>query len=171
MIKDKIGVIGKMSYIQRDGDGNIKQMGVNHNIVTNEGDALIADLVADSPARTKVDNTNGNMTVGTGWTGTSTKTNTAVNAIASGSPTKGMEATYPKLKGIFGNADDNVVQYRSFFTAGLITGTPTLNEVGLGNNAVEGSGDNLAYSELIPNVPMAPTDTLQINWELTFLGA
>ncbi len=142
-------------------------LGANHNIVTNQGDALIADLMAQTPAKTKVDNTNGFVSVGTGWTGSSPKTNEAVNT-PSGDP-NGMEATYPKLEGSFGNANDNVVQYRVIFTAGELSAT--INEAGLGNNATEASGDNLAYAEVTPNAVVSAFDTLQIDWEITLLGA
>jgi len=39
-----------------------------HNIVTREGDALIADALLDTPTRTKVTSSNGFLQVGTGWT-------------------------------------------------------------------------------------------------------
>ncbi len=153
------------------GKGVINQMrwalGFNHNIVTNEGDALVADLMSDSPARTKVDNTNGYVTVGTGWTGTTPKTNTAVNT-PTGSP-EGMEATYPKVKGAFGAADDNVTQYRVIFEAGDLNAT--VDEAGLGNNAVEASGDNQAYGNVTPDAVVGLSDTLQVDWEITPLGA
>ena len=142
-------------------------LGFNHNIVTNQGDALIADLLAETPARTKVDNTNGFVTVGTGWTGTTPKTNEAVNT-PSGIP-EGMEATYPKVEGAFGAANDNVIQYRVVFEAGDLSATIT--EAGLGNNATEASGDNLAYAEVTPNAVVSASDTLQVDWEITPLGA
>ena len=144
------------------------EVGINHNIVTNEGDALTADLLAQTPAKTKVDNTNGHIAVGTGWTGTTPKTNTAVNT-PTGSP-EVMDATYPKLKGTFGNADDNVVQYRSTFEAGDLN-ISGIDEAGLGNNAVEATGDNLAYGEITPAVNVGSADTLQVDWEVTFTGA
>lgn len=171
MIKDKLRIKGKVTATVFDKYGNIKSQSINHNIVTNQGDALIADLMAETPARTKVDNTDGYITVGTGWTGITPKTNEAVNTPSAGSPTKGMEATYPKLKGAFGAADDNVVQYRCIYTAGLLTGSPVINEAGLGNNAAEGAGDNLAYAEVSPTATIGASDTLQIDWELTVLGA
>lgn len=143
-------------------------LGFNHNIVTNEGDALVADLLAETPARTKVDNTNGYIAVGTGWTGSSPKTNEVVNT-PTGSP-EVMDATYPKLKGTFGNADDNVTQYRAIFEAGDLNASG-IDEAGLGNNAVEASGDNLGYGELSPAVNVTTADTLQVDWELTFLGS
>ncbi|KKL92140.1 hypothetical protein LCGC14_1887640 [marine sediment metagenome] len=142
-------------------------LGFNHNIVTNQGDALIADLLAETPARTKVDNTNGFVAVGTGWTGASPKTNEAVNT-PSGIP-EGMEATYPKVEGAFGAANDNVIQYRVVFEAGDLNAT--INEAGLGNNATEASGDNLAYAEVSPNAVVSASDTLQVDWEITPLGA
>jgi hypothetical protein len=50
-----------------------------HNIVTREGDALIADALLASPAKAKVTSSSGYIQVGTGWTGNSTKTNTRCN--------------------------------------------------------------------------------------------
>jgi hypothetical protein len=114
MIKSNFGLKGKVTVTVYGPDGNIKRFPrtqlqkllglpgremrvVNHNIVTDQGDALIADLLATTPARQKVDNTNGRMTVGTGWTGTTPKQNTACNT-ASGSA-EAMDATYPKIKG------------------------------------------------------------------------
>jgi hypothetical protein len=144
------------------------EVALNHNIVTDEGDALIADQMAETPARTKVDNTNGHITVGTGWTGTTPKANTAVNT-PTGSP-EVMDATYPVLKGTWGNTDDNVVQYRATFEAGDLNASG-IDEAGLGNNAVEASGDNLAYGQITPSVNVGTSDTLQVDWEITFLGA
>ena len=145
-------------------------LGFNHNIITNQGDALIADQMSQTPTQTKVDNTNGYITVGTGWTGVSPKTNEAVNTPATGSPTQAMEATYPKQKGAFGAADDNVTQYRTIFAAGELNATG-IDEAGLGNNATEASGDNLSYGEITPTVDVTVADTLQVDWEHTYLGA
>jgi hypothetical protein len=139
-----------------------------HNIVTDEGDALVADIMSNTPARTKVDNSNGYIQVGTGWTGTSPKTNQVLNA-ATGSP-KGMEATYPKQKGAFGAANDNVTQYRVIFTAGLLNASG-INEAIIFNNVTPASADSLAYGQITPSVNVTTVDTLQIDWELTYLGA
>ena len=144
------------------------EVSINHNIVTNEGDALIADQMADTPARTKVNNANGYIQVGTGWTGTTPKANTAVNT-STGSP-KAMSASYPQVKGAFGAADDNVTQYRSVFAAGDLNETG-IDEAALLNNVTPGSADCLAYAQITPSVNVGLTDTLQVDWELTFLGA
>ncbi len=141
---------------------------INHNIVTNEGEALIADLMSETPTQNKVDNTNGHIEVGIGWTGTTPKTNTGCNT-----PTgslEPMDATYPKLKGAFGATDDNVTTYRATFEPGDLN-VSGIDEVALLNDTPVGSADCLAYAEVTPVVNMGILDTLQIDWELTFLGA
>jgi hypothetical protein len=140
---------------------------VNHNIVTDEGDAMIADLLAESPARNKVNNTNGRIVVGTGWTGTTPKANTWLNT-QTGSA-KALSATYPKVKGSFGATDDNVIQYRALFVAGDLNASG-INEVGLANAATS-AGDLLAYAQISPSVNITTSDSLQVDWELTFVGA
>jgi hypothetical protein len=140
----------------------------NHNIVTDEGDALVADIMSKTPARTKVDGTNGYIAVGTGWTGTTPKANTTLNT-PTGSP-KLMTSPYPQQKGSFGAANDNVTQYRTIFTAGDLNASG-INECIIYNNVTPASADALAYAQLTPSVNMTTSDTLQIDWELTFLGS
>ena len=139
-----------------------------HNIVTDEGDALIADLLAETPAKTKVDNTNGHIEVGTGWTGSGTKQNTSCNT-PTGNP-EVMDATFPKLKGTWGNTDDNVVQYQVVFEAGDLTANG-INEAALLNNSSVGSADCLAYGQLSPVADLTVVDSLKVEWELIVLGA
>jgi hypothetical protein len=136
-----------------------------HNIVTDQGDALIADLMSETPARTKVDNTNGYIEVGTAYSATGAKAQTGCHT-ATGSR-HGMEATYPKQKGSFGAANDNVVQYRAIWAAGTLEAT--INEASMHNAST--SGDCLSYGQVSPAAAVQLTDTLQIDWELTFLGA
>lgn len=162
-MKESVAIRGVLRWAVVGEDGRVRCSGENHNIITNQGDALIADLLAETPARGKVNNTNGRISVGTGWTGVSTKTNTGVNT-GTGSP-QALEATYPRLKGAFGAADDNVVQYRAVFSAGSLNASG-IDEVSLGNGT-----DNLAYAQVNPNVNVGLSDTLQIDWEITVLGA
>jgi len=147
------------------------EMAFNHNIITNEGDALVADLMCTTPVLQKLDNTHAFIDVGSGWTGTDTKLQEAINTPLATVPTvpKGMEATYPKLKGAFGAADDNVVQYRSIFTAGLINDTG-IDEAGLINNVDRATAQMLAYAQITPSVNVTSADTLQVDWEIEFLG-
>jgi len=140
---------------------------INHNIVTNEGDALVADQMANTPAKTKVDTTNGYIEVGTGFTSESKSTLSC--ATPTGSP-EVMDATYPKVKGAFGAADDNVTQYRSTFEAGDLNATG-IDEAALINNAVAASADCLAYAQITPSVNVTTSDTLEVTWELTYLGS
>lgn len=139
----------------------------NHNIVTDEGDALIADLMANTPARTKVDGTNGYIVVGTGFTSES-KSATGVTT-QTGSPEL-MDSGYPQPEGSFGAANDNVTQYRSTFEAGDLNQTG-IDEAALINNVTPASADCLAYAQISPAVNVGSSDTLQVDWELTFTGS
>lgn len=161
MTKETTGIRGRLRWAVRDQYGNVTHEGVNHNIVTNDGDALIADALAETPARTRVDNANGQIAVGTGFT-SATKTST-INS-ASGSP-EALDAGYPQLKGSFGAADDNVVQYRATFEAG------DLNATGIDEAELSNGTDVLAYAEISPSVNVGASDTLQIDWEITLLGS
>lgn len=185
MIRDRARIKGKVTATVRDKDGKIKRFGwkrriwnairhfhfsplmvcVNHNIVTDSGDALIADLMSETPARQKLDNAHAYIEVGTAYSGTGAKAQTGCH-IPSGSR-EGMDATYPKQKGAFGAASDNVTQYKATFEAGDLNAT--INEASLHNAAA--AGDCLAYAAVSPSAVVASTDTLEISWELTFLGA
>jgi len=143
-----------------------KMIAINHNIVTDEGDALVADQMSQTPARTKVDNTNGYIEVGTGFT--SEAKSTLSCATPTGNP-EVMDSSYPQQKGAFGAANDNVTVYRSTFEAGDLNATG-IDEAALMNNAIAASGDCLAYAQISPAIDVASTDTLQVTWELTFTG-
>jgi len=139
----------------------------NHNIVTDEGDALVADHMSETDARTIVDNTNGYIEVGTGFT-SEAKSKTSCDT-PTGSP-EVMDATYPKLKGSWGAANDNVVQYRATFEAGDLNATG-IDEAALINGSVAATSDCLAYAQITPAVNVSSSDTLQVDWELTFTGS
>lgn len=150
-----------------DAEGNLKQRSVTHNIVTNEGDACIVDALSTTPTQTLFNNANAYIEVGTGYAGGG-KSQTSC-ATPTGSP-EAMDATYPKQKGAFGAANDNVLQFKATFEAGDLNATG-IDEAAILNNAVAGSADCLAYAEISPSVNVGASDTLAITWELTFLGA
>jgi hypothetical protein len=123
-MREKIKIKGRVTVQVLDEDGNVKRvkpgffrrmLGLqgqqmvarHHNIVTREGDALIADALLSSPARTKVTSANGYIQVGTGWTGNSTKTNTRCNT-STGSM-KALDANYPALTAAWGNTGDTTL--------------------------------------------------------------
>jgi len=135
---------------------------INHNLVTDEGDALLVDMLVTTGTQSAMNNANAEMGVGDGYAGVAKSTDALVNII---DVEQGMEATYPKQKGAFGAANDNVVQYRTIFAAGEATGSG-LDETLLGNGT-----DTLAYAEITPVVNKGAADTLQVDWEITLLGA
>ncbi len=179
MIKSKALLTGKLTVTVFGPDGEIKRFAprwwerflnlpgrrmqmTNHNIVTDEGDALIADLLQNTPERTKVDTANGLIGVGTGFTSEGKAVDALVTQTGSD---EAMDATYPKTEGDWAAADDNVVQYRAVFEAG------DLNDTGI-DEALLGNGtDTLAYAEISPAVDVSSADTLQVDWELTILGS
>ena len=143
-----------------------KMESTNHNIITSQGDALLADWLSATIPKTVIDAVNGHMEAGTGWTGNSPKSNTGCNT-----PTgarKVMDAGYPQPKGGFGAADDNVAVYRATLTAGNLDANG-INEAALMNHLT--AGECLAYAQLIPEANVTVNDTLQIEWEITFLGS
>jgi hypothetical protein len=182
-MKDSIRVKGMVTVRVLDKDGNVKRRPPtwfrrllrlpgrpieqkHHNIVTREGDALIADALLVSPNKAKVTSSSGYIQVGTGYTGNSTKTNTRCN-----SPTGTMEQLdtgYPQLKAAWGSTGDTTVIYRATFEAGDLNAN-NVNEACLLN----GSGTTancLAYAQISPSVNITVSDTLQVQWEITILG-
>ena len=138
----------------------------NHNIVTRQGDALVADAMSDTQARTRVDNTNGKIGVGTGYTGTTIKQQTALNT-----PTgarQAMDSTYPHVQAAFGSSGDGVVLFHATFGAGSLNATG-INEAGIFNAAA--AGDMFSYAQVTPAVNMGLSDTLVVQWAITFLGS
>jgi hypothetical protein len=76
-----------------------------------------------------------------------------------------MDATYPVTKGDWAAADDNVIVYKSTFEAGDLNATG-IDEALLGNGT-----DTLAYAQISPAVDVSSSDTLEVTWEITLLGA
>jgi hypothetical protein len=182
-MKDKIKIRGKVTIQVFDEHGKLKRhipgllrrlLGLPgkfmvhefHNIVTREGDALIADALLPSPTKTKVTSSSGYIQVGTGWTGNSTKANTRCNA-ATGAM-KALDIGYPALIAAWGNTGDNILTYRATFGAGTLN-VNNVNEACLlnGNST---SANCLAYAQITPSVNVTSSDTLQVLWEITILG-
>ena len=182
-MKDRIKIRGRVTVRVLDKDGNIKRKtpGLfrrlfkmrgrlmefrHHNIVTRQGDALIADALLASPSRTKVTSSSGFIQVGTGWTGNSIKNNTRCNT-ATGSM-KTLDSGYPSRGASWGSAGDTTLTYRATFAAGDLSANG-INEACL-LNGNSGSADCLAYAQITPAVNVTTSDTLQVVWEITILG-
>jgi len=182
-MKDRIKIKGRVTVQVFDCHGKLKRkkpgllrrlLGLQgdfmvyefHNIVTREGDALIADALLASPTRTKVTSSSGFIQVGTGWTGNSTKTNTRCNS-STGSM-RALDSGFPALKAAWGNTGDTTVTYRATFAAGALN-VNGINEACLLNG--NGTAANcLAYAQINPAVNVTASDTLQVLWEITMLG-
>lgn len=179
MFKNKMGLTGCVKWVVRDKDGNVKRhapnffqrlfnrpgslmSGVNHNIVTDEGDALVADLMQETPERTKLDNTNAVIGVGTGFV-TELKTTDAL--VTQTGLDEAMDATYPQTKGAWAAAEDNIIVYVATFEAG------DLNDTGIDEAILTNGTDTLAYAEITPAIDVSSADTLEVTWEITLLGA
>ena len=182
-MKDSIKIRGMVTVRVLDRDGNVKRCAprwferlfhlpgrlmefCHHNIVTREGDALIADALLSSPTKTKVTSSNGYIQVGTNWTGNSTKTNTRCNT-STGSMKK-LDSGYPALKAACGASGDTTVTYRATFVAGDLNANG-INEACLLNGNATAS-NCLAYAQISPSVNVTSSDTLQVLWEITILG-
>jgi hypothetical protein len=182
-MREHIRVKGMVTVRVLDRDGNVKRRAPgwfgkllrlrgrpleqrHHNIVTREGDALIADALLSSPNKAKVSSSSGFIQVGTGWTGNSTKTNARCNT-STGSM-KALDSGYPSLKAAWGSTGDTTLVYRATFAAGALNANG-INEACLLNG--NGTGANcLAYAQITPTVNVTSSDTLQIQWEITILG-
>jgi hypothetical protein len=179
LFNNKIRLTGKVTAKVFGPDGSLKMrpktwyqklfnlparpmVSINHNIVTNEGDALIVDMLQTTSTRTAVDNANGVIGVGTGFVSETKTTDALVTQTGANEP---MDATYPQAKGAWAAADDGVEVYRSTFEAGDLNATG-IDEALLGNGT-----DTLAYAQISPAVDVSTSDTLEVTWELTFLGA
>jgi len=182
-MKDRIRIRGKVTIQVFDCNGKLKRrrpgllrriLGLQgqfmvqeyHNIITREGDALMADALLALPTRPKVISANGYVQVGTGWTGNSTKSNTRCNT-----PTgtmKAIDANYPTLSAAWGSNGDTTLIYRATFSAGMLNANG-INEACL-LNGNDGSANSLAYAQLTPAVNVTSMDTLQVVWEITVLG-
>jgi len=182
-MKDRIKIRGKVTVQVFDGNGKMKRRAPGfirrffglpgklmiqefHNIVTREGDALIADALLATPTKTKVSSANGFIQIGTGWTGNSTKTNTRCNT-PSGSM-KALDSNYPALNAVWGSTGDTTVTYRATFAAGSLNANG-INEACL-LNGNGGTANCLAYAQINPSVNVTASDTLQVLWEITILG-
>jgi hypothetical protein len=76
-----------------------------------------------------------------------------------------MDATYPVTKGAWAAADDNVIVYKATFEAA------DLNDTGIDEAILDNGTDALAYAQITPAVDVSTSDTLEVTWEITALGA
>lgn len=151
-IKDTVARKGRLLIRLFDQDGNLKDERQVDNLMTNAGEAHIADQLASSQDESAMSH----MAIGTGTTAP-TSANTALefqldrNALTS------------RTQGAGG--DDNDVIYVGDWAAG--DGTGAITEAGIFNSSA--SGTMLARSTFAA-INKGASDTLQITWTVT-IGA
>lgn len=152
----------KQSWVDKILKRHPIMQGENHNIVTNEGDALIADILQVTPERTKLD---GTAIIGVG-TGFVSETKTVDALVTQTGSDETLDSGYPQTKGDWAAADDGIIVYVATFDVG------DLNDTGIDEAILQSTTpDTMAYAQISPTVDVASTDTLEITWEITLLGS
>ena len=147
-------------------DGVLKAESIHHNLVTAQGDGLIADMFLTPPTKNRVDNAHGYIVVGTGYASVTTPKQQTWVYTQTGTP-QSMATGYPQLQAIFPNA---ALTYSVTFPAGSLNAS-NINEAALTNGAVSGTAQCLAYAQISPAVNVTSADTLALTWTITFLGS
>ena len=153
-MKENLGVKGKLHVVLKDKDGNIKSDNLYTNTITNIMDAHIADQMSDSG-----DATIGWIALGSGTGQIATSTDLS-NYVA---------ATFLALSGTGpvqgAGGDDNDVTYSGYWGAGV--GTDTITEAGVFVTSGTSRTKLATYDDTL-NVAKGASDTLKIDWTVTF---
>lgn len=163
--RDRMRIVGQVSYDLFGPDGELKQHGEGNNIVTDKGDALLSSLAYTTAPTFE-------MKLGETDTAPSKTYDNAGGWIADAdTPTggqQGMDSTYPKV-----GASANIVQFKVTWAAG--DATATLNRVALVDSTESAPSDGtLTYAiASLPDKPVTKgaSDTLAVTWTITFLGS
>ena len=152
-MKDKFGIKGKVHYVLRDKDENIKDEGEVHNDITVGMDAHVADQMADQG-----DAQIGFIALGTGTGGTTASTDldtyeAGTLTALSGTQTQGTAAA------------DNHVVYSGFWDAGV--GTASITEAGIFLGSATSRSDLMTYNDGL-TITKGASDTLKIDWTVTY---
>ena len=163
-MKEKAGMSGRIIGRKIAEDGTVTEV-FNHNIITAQGDGMMADMFLTPPTKNRVDSTHGYMVLGTGLASVTTPKNQTWVYTQTGVP-RLIDSGYPRLQGSFPNA---VVEYKVTFPAGSLNASG-INEACLTNGASAVSAQAMAYAQITPSVNISTTDTFELTWQITFLG-
>jgi hypothetical protein len=178
-MKENITIRGMVTVRVLGKDGNVKRrhpgwfrrllklqgrlmVSCHHNIITRQGDALIADALLASPRKVKLTSDNGIISVGNGWNGEDIKNSNGCNYQKGAAA---LDYGYPMLKNEWGNAGDTTVIYRGTIPGKNLGNVKGLNEASLRTGATL-SHNTLAYAEITPPLNVTADDTLQVIWEI-----
>lgn len=162
---------GTIRYKLFDKNGNIKQEGKAHNIVTTQGDRYFVDQLSDAGAATiKL------MALGTGTANVS-KADTWVSGPFSGN---GSAATgNGTVNPVTNSGTPGNLQYVGTFAAGYATQNgitrvllTNMNPAADGNGTPNASTTfAVAHGTINPTVNKGASDVLVVTWDISFLGA
>ena len=165
LFNSKVVLRGEVIAELRGPDGKLKQRLVQHNLVTDEGDAKAAEAMFTAAYSTW------GMKLGTANTAASKSGAGSYIAVAdyvSGSA-QALDDSTPKA-----GATDDIVQFRRLWAAGEGTDN-TINRVSICANTTDaGEGDatgTYAIAVFAAQIAKAAGDTLTVTWNVTYLGA
>jgi len=161
MAADKAGIVGFCYHRLIGPDGELKQEGITHNLVTSVGDKHIAQHMAFVAGATV--GSIAYATIGVNTTAPAKDDTDLGTAISASS--HGISATYPQNVTSHSGAGEWTL-WRFEWAAGENT-NGSIGEVGMWTSV----GSFVARALVAPNVNKAAGDTLQIDWGWKFLGA
>jgi len=147
-LKGRITIKGKLHIQLFDKDGNLKDERKIHNVITQSGDAWVADQLSDQGQSAM-----SHMAIGTGSNAaasTDTALQTELDRNALTSTTQGT------------GADDNDVIYVGNWAAG--DGTGAITEAGIFNDSAAGT---MLCRQVFAAINKGASDTLKITWTIT----
>jgi len=152
-VKNKIPIKGKLHYVLKDKDGNIKQEDTIYNTITNFMDAHVADQMSDQG-----DAQIGFMAIGSGTGQGASDTDlsnfVSILALSGAGPIQGS------------GGDDNDVVYSGYWAAGAGT-NDSLSEAGIFQASGTTRDTMCTYNDGL-SVNKGASDTLKIDWTVTF---
>jgi len=147
--KEHMGLKGKCHIQLFDKDGNLKDEEIVMNVVTQAGDAHVADQLASSHDENEMSH----MAIGTGTTAASSSDTALENELDRNALTSRTQGS---------GADDNDVIYVGDWAAG--DGTGAITEAGIFNAS---SGGTMLCRSVFSAKNKGADDTLKITWTFT----
>lgn len=159
---ESIKITGLVTAQVWDSEGNLLSQS-QHNTVTTQGLGYLADLMSNTPTKTKFDTAHTYIVLGTGYGGVTVPASQTWVRTQTGSPAP-MQLGYPMVAGAF---PLSTVTYSATFPAGSLNAS-NINEACLVNSPISGSGISLAYAQINPAVQVTSIDSLTITWQIQF---
>jgi hypothetical protein len=164
------GVMGHLTLVATDADGNITSYVQTDNLVTDLGKDCLVKQTFGTTVGGCLAATFNNIGLGTGTGQTATSTNVAtplaagcVRSAVSTNTETGTASEIVTLKAIFGGASSSGADIANAACVATIT------EAGLFNSATAATGQMFSYQSFT-GVAIGASDTLTVQWDITFSG-